>query len=202
MSIPIKPSPVLINLAIMALFVVAGKAEQLLPPPGQGPFQPGEVQKCWSSLTSIQGCVSEISTSFLYGKTGVIGPACCHAITQISDNCWVKMFPFNPILPRFLRKSCSTPTPPAGPTLNGISKLSVPVYRIDVGKCWSSLNKVSGCVEEIFESLAAGLTGATISPACCRAIVKLGQHCWSMMFAYNPFFPIAEEFLLAHCRRD
>ncbi|KAK8655233.1 hypothetical protein V6N13_107821 [Hibiscus sabdariffa] len=202
---PRKPSPVLIISAFMALFVAAGEAQELLPPPGQGPFQPGEVQKCWSSLTSIQGCVLEISTSFFQGKTGGISPACCQAITQISDNCWHKMFPLNPLFPPVLRKSCSTPTPPAGPILNAISKVSIPVYgtgSYDVGQCWSSLNKVNGCGTEILESLAGylALQGTSISPACCRAMVKLGHDCWSKMFPYNSFFPIAEDILWSHCR--
>ncbi|GMI89227.1 hypothetical protein like AT5G52975 [Hibiscus trionum] len=180
MSTPRKPSPVLIISAFMALFVAAGTAQKQLPPfpfmptPGRGPFQPGEVQKCWSSLTNIQGCVMEITTSFFYGKTGIIGPACCHALAKISNNCWLKMFPFTPLLPPFLRMSCSNPTPPAGPTLNGISKVSIPVSwsspGYDVGQCWSSLTKVSGCVEEILASLAGGVTGRTISSACCRAV--------------------------------
>ncbi|KAK8654976.1 hypothetical protein V6N13_107569 [Hibiscus sabdariffa] len=207
MSMPRKPSSVLIISAFMALFIAAGEAQQLLPPPGQGPFQPGEVQKCWSSLTSIQGCVSEISTPFFQGKTGGITPACCQAITKISDNCWHKMFPLNPLFPPFLKTSCSTPTPPAGPKLNAVSKVSIPVYETgsyDVGQCWSSLNKVNGCGTEILESLAGGLmqTSIPISPGCCRAIVKLGHDCWSKMFLPNAFFPFAEDILVwSYCNQ-
>nr|KJB78872.1 hypothetical protein B456_013G023500 [Gossypium raimondii] len=91
----------------MVMFVTAGNVRQLLPPfpfaptPGIAPFQLGEAQNCWSSLTKIQGCMTAISDSFFYGQIGAIGSACCRAITRISDDCWSKMFPFNPFSPPF-----------------------------------------------------------------------------------------------------
>ncbi|MBA0679790.1 hypothetical protein Goari_011539, partial [Gossypium aridum] len=90
MSVPRKPSPLLLNLAFVAMFITVGNALlhpfPLAPMPSLAPFQPSEAQKCWSALTSIQGCMLEISASFFYGEIGVIGPDCCQAITHISDD--------------------------------------------------------------------------------------------------------------------
>ncbi|TYI99494.1 hypothetical protein E1A91_A13G022000v1 [Gossypium mustelinum] len=107
MSISRKSLLMFLNLAFMAMFVTAGNVRQLLPPfpfaptPGLAPFQLGAVQNCWSSLTNIQGCMTAISDSFFFGQIGAIGSACCQAITHISDDCWSKMFPFNPFSPLF-----------------------------------------------------------------------------------------------------
>ncbi|MBA0736622.1 hypothetical protein Gogos_010157 [Gossypium gossypioides] len=196
MSVPRKPSPLLLNLAFMAMFITVGNAQQLLHPfplapmPSLAPFQPSEAQKCWSVLTSIQGCMLEISASFFYGEIGVIGPDCCQAITHISDDCWLKMFPFNPFSPPFLRTSCSSPAPSAGPILNGINKVSSPLQSgSEVDKCWSSLSNVNGCVTEIINSFFGGQMFTIISPACCNAIMKLNDDCWPILFPFYPYFP-------------
>ncbi|KAG4133568.1 hypothetical protein ERO13_D08G101100v2 [Gossypium hirsutum] len=198
-----KPSPLLLNLAFMAMFITAGNTQKLLPPFAFAPttglafFQPGEAQKCWSALSSSQGCILQISTSFFYGQIGVIGPACCQAITHISDDCWLKMFPFNPFFPPFLRISCSSPTPPVGPILNGINKVSSPLqYGSEVDKCWSSLSNVNGCIMEIFNSLSVGQMFTIISPACCNAIMKLNDVCWPKLF---PFYPNFSPYLKNYC---
>ncbi|KAK8476740.1 hypothetical protein V6N11_046763 [Hibiscus sabdariffa] len=112
-------------------------------------------------------------------------------------------------LPRFSKEkqagtSCSTPTPPGGPKLKAISKVSIPDFgtgSYDVGQCWSSLTKVNGCGTEILESIAGGLmqTSVPISHGCCRAIVKIGHDCWSKMFPPNPFFPFAEDMVWSYC---
>ncbi|EOY31235.1 Uncharacterized protein TCM_038196 [Theobroma cacao] len=177
-----------------------GMAQLLLPPfsfsPTSGvpglPWQPGEIQKCWSSLTSIEGCIMEVYTSLFRGQVGIIGPACCQAITQIKDNCWPKMFPFNPFFPPLLKTSCSA-TPPAGTLLNDISKLSatelLPVQPgNEVAECWSSLTNSNGCLLQIFKSLPSGQIGA-IGPACCKAITEIKDNCWPKLFPFNPFFP-------------
>ncbi|XP_017982564.1 PREDICTED: uncharacterized protein LOC18588861 [Theobroma cacao] len=195
-----KPLPMLLNLACMTVLATTGMAQLLLPPfsfsPTSGvpglPWQPGEVQKCWSSLTSIEGCIMEVYTSLFRGQVGIIGPACCQAITQIKDNCWPKMFPFNPFFPPLLKTSCSA-TPPAGTLLNDISKLSatelLPVQPgNEVAECWSSLTNSNGCLLQIFKSLPSGQIGA-IGPACCKAITEIKDNCWPKLFPFNPFFP-------------
>ncbi|MBA0788535.1 hypothetical protein Gotri_027112 [Gossypium trilobum] len=129
--------------------------------------------------------------------SGVIGPACCQAITHISDDCWLKMFPFNPFFPPFLRISCSPPTPPVGPILNGINKVSSPLqYGSEVDKCWSSLSNVNGCIMEIFNSLSGGQMFTIISPACCNTIMKLNDVCWPKLF---PFYPNFSPYLKNYC---
>ncbi|KAK7836948.1 hypothetical protein CFP56_021866 [Quercus suber] len=66
-----------------------------------------DIAKCWSSLKSIDGCIVEIHGSLSKGEFGVSGPACCKAITNVSDKCWPKMFPFNPLFPPLLKNSCA-----------------------------------------------------------------------------------------------
>uniref|UniRef100_A0A2N9GUW7 Prolamin-like domain-containing protein n=1 Tax=Fagus sylvatica TaxID=28930 RepID=A0A2N9GUW7_FAGSY len=80
----------------------------LLPFPGLSPGQSGQdILQCWSSLTSIEGCINEIYGSLSKGKFGVSGPACCKAITDVSDKCWPKMFPLNPMFPPLLKGNCA-----------------------------------------------------------------------------------------------
>ncbi|MBA0853628.1 hypothetical protein Goshw_020016, partial [Gossypium schwendimanii] len=128
---------------------------KLLPPfafaptTGLASFQPGEAQKCWSALSSIQGCILQISTYW----------------------------------PRLI--SCSSPTPPVGPILNGINKVSPPLFTI-----------INGCIMEIFNSLSGGQMFTIISPACCNAIMKLNDVCWPKLF---PFYPNFSLYLKNYC---
>ncbi|KAI4356160.1 hypothetical protein L6164_000203 [Bauhinia variegata] len=73
---------------------------------GPGLLPPGPVQ-CWSSLASIQGCVSEIYGAFSSRRFGSIGLSCCNAIKGINSNCWPMMFPMNPLFPPLLTSSCA-----------------------------------------------------------------------------------------------
>ncbi|KAF8393887.1 hypothetical protein HHK36_020085 [Tetracentron sinense] len=68
-------------------------------------LEPG-IMQCWSSLTSIEGCVMEIFQSVLTLKIGMIGPACCKAITEVNEKCWPKILPFNPSFPPMLKDYC------------------------------------------------------------------------------------------------
>ncbi|XVE98426.1 hypothetical protein REPUB_Repub03eG0105400 [Reevesia pubescens] len=82
----------------------------------QGLLPPGtplEIQECWSGLAEIQGCISEIFQSLFSGQFGSIGPNCCKAFTQIKQDCWPKMFPFQPSFPPFLKNFCAPITAPA-----------------------------------------------------------------------------------------
>lgn len=205
MSMSSKSLLIFLNLAFMAMFATAGNVRQLLPPfpfaptPGLAPFQLGEEQTCWSSLTGIQGCMTEISDSFFYGQIGSIGSTCCRAINHINDECWFKMFPFNPLFPPFIRIYCSSRTAHARPIMNGISKVLPTLSprsegeRREVETCWTSLSNVNGCIMEIFKSLS---DGTMPSPTCCNAIVKLNDDCWPKLFPFNPLFP---PLLKNHC---
>ncbi|KAK7814153.1 hypothetical protein CFP56_003480 [Quercus suber] len=66
-----------------------------------------DIAKCWSSLKIINGCILEIHESLSKEKFNVSGPACCKAITNVSDKCWPKMFPLNPLFPPLLKNSCA-----------------------------------------------------------------------------------------------
>ncbi|KAK0572869.1 hypothetical protein LWI29_038325 [Acer saccharum] len=79
-----------------------------------------KIIECWSSLADIEGCVSEIYQSILdIGLIGIIGSACCKAVTEINDKCWPKIFPFNPFFPPLLKSTCSTVSNAAPPPTSG-----------------------------------------------------------------------------------
>lgn len=65
-----------------------------------------EVTECWSSITNTEGCALEIYKSLVTGQFNGLGHACCKAITEITDKCWPKMFPFNPFFPQLLQNTC------------------------------------------------------------------------------------------------
>ena len=73
-----------------------------------------DITKCWSSLSSINWCIDEIYGTLSRGKFGVDGRACCLSIGVVSNRCWPKMFPFNPLFPWLLKSKCgfkATPKP-------------------------------------------------------------------------------------------
>ncbi|EOA15049.1 hypothetical protein CARUB_v10028408mg [Capsella rubella] len=66
---------------------------------------------------------------------------------------------------------------------------SPPSYSpIDLGKCWSSLFNVHGCVLELYKSVFTGKFG-NVGVACCKAYSTIDANCWPHMFPLNPFFP-------------
>ncbi|KAK6944433.1 Prolamin-like domain [Dillenia turbinata] len=69
------------------------------PFPGPGIQLPPEVLRCWSSITSVQGCREEILNSLFSGEVGSFDPPCCDAITRVTDDCWQKMIPYDPFFP-------------------------------------------------------------------------------------------------------
>ncbi|XVF30472.1 hypothetical protein REPUB_Repub16aG0060900 [Reevesia pubescens] len=92
-----------------------------IPPLGIIPYLPGllppgtplEIQKCWSALANIQGCIWEIYQSVFSAQFGSIGPDCCKAFTKINQNCWPKMFPLHPFFPPLLKDNCARFTTPS-----------------------------------------------------------------------------------------
>ncbi|KAK9144433.1 hypothetical protein Sjap_004336 [Stephania japonica] len=60
-----------------------------------------EIQKCWSVLANVQGCAQEIFKSFVTRKM-CLGPACCKAISELSENCLPKVFAWGPFNTLFL----------------------------------------------------------------------------------------------------
>ncbi|KAI9126046.1 hypothetical protein K1719_003464 [Acacia pycnantha] len=65
-----------------------------------------DLQQCWSSLRSIQGCVEDIFFALLSGNFSKLRHDCCQTIESIAMDCWLKMFPWNPTFPTLLLNSC------------------------------------------------------------------------------------------------
>ncbi|CAN8248228.1 unnamed protein product [Cochlearia groenlandica] len=149
-----------------------------------------DLQKCWSSLFSVEHCVVEIYKSVVTSKFENVGPACCKAFSEVDAKCWPKMFPLNPLFPKLLKDGCSriTEAPLAHtlPRIPTIPGFSLPV--VDLTKCWSSIFAVKGCVTEIYKSVSTGKFG-NVGPMCCKAFVDVDEKCWPQMFPMNPFFP-------------
>lgn len=72
---------------------------------GTGQHGPA-LDQCWSSLRSIQGCVSGIFFSMLSGDFSRLQHDCCQAIESITAECLLKMFPLNPLFPTSLLNFC------------------------------------------------------------------------------------------------
>ncbi|CAH8280676.1 unnamed protein product [Arabidopsis lyrata] len=71
------------------------------------PSSPIDLEKCWSSLFNVHGCVLELYKSVFSGKFGNVGIACCKAYSTIDANCWPHMFPLNPFFPPLLKDNCA-----------------------------------------------------------------------------------------------
>ncbi|KAJ4708983.1 ECA1 gametogenesis related family protein [Melia azedarach] len=154
-----------------------------------------DVIKCWSSLTSIPSCLTEVYGSFLLGQIGKIDPVCCEAINEINDNCWPKMFPLNPFFPPLIKNFCAAPPLQAIGTRRFSSQkpLIIPhvgVNVTEITECWKPITNTEGCTLEVYKSLTTGHIVGSIGSACCKIITEINNKCWpNKMFPYNPFFP-------------
>ncbi|KAK0571200.1 hypothetical protein LWI29_012389 [Acer saccharum] len=97
--------PLMLIVACMVMLVPAGQAQI----PGLLPPVP-ELQKCWAALAGTPSCLMEIYTYFMSGQIGKIGPVCFATIAQVSEDCWPKMFPINPLFPPLLKTACAAPS--------------------------------------------------------------------------------------------
>lgn len=109
-------------LVVVAMLVSTGLAQlapepQLITPSNLvSIWSPKDVTQCWSSLLKIQGCLVGIfrpnsgQIGIINGRLG-ISPACCKAISEISDNCWPKFFPIDLSVPSFLKSTCDRIVP-------------------------------------------------------------------------------------------
>ncbi|KAJ0261690.1 Egg cell-secreted-like protein [Hirschfeldia incana] len=175
-------------LVIATIHMRSGLAEVQTAP--QFPLIPGspiDITKCWSSLTSIQGCVIEIYKSAVTGKFENVGPACCKAFTDVDAKCWPKMFPLNPLFPPLHKDGCSR-IGSAAPSRTTPQFPIIPGSPVDLTKCLSSLVSVEGCVTEIHKSLFTGKFD-NVGAMCCKAFSAIDAKCWPQMFPLNPFFP-------------
>ncbi|WZZ54245.1 hypothetical protein YC2023_054352 [Brassica napus] len=105
-------SMILIVTLCATILLQPGLAEVQVSHPGS----PVDLTKCWSSLTSVQGCVTEIYKSVFTGKFDNVGPMCCKAASAVDAKCWPHMFPLNTFFPRPLKESCSRIINEAEPT--------------------------------------------------------------------------------------
>ena len=93
-----------------------------------------DIQECWSSLSGVLGCLTDVMNSLFIGKVNFFGPTCCKAITLVNDHCLPKLFPFNHAFHSTLENVCLTrygvgePAPsPLGVDQITVSKLYLPM---------------------------------------------------------------------------
>ncbi|OVA19192.1 Prolamin-like domain [Macleaya cordata] len=168
-----------------------------------------ELEQCWYSLHTTEGCVSEIYTVYSNNtQIDLLSPKCCKTITKLSTKCFGKMF-YNPLFIPYLRSYCihrdeptshspkigTEPTSPstkiATDTYKGTDSEIAPQFFApwlgpDYMKCLSSLRSVEGCIEEVLGSLISfqfRLPGR----ACCKAVTDISENCWSKLLPLNPF---------------
>ncbi|KAF9619332.1 hypothetical protein IFM89_006519 [Coptis chinensis] len=180
--------------ACVAISVISPTIAQLVVPPN--PIH--DITKCWSSFLNVDGCVPEIFTSFLSGRVGLLGPACCNAIKEIRTSCWPAMFPFSPLFPPLLRQYCANVqsgakaalTASSAQTGSKLEDASLNTFGLipDVGTCIASLQKTEGCLNEVVTSFFS-FQVRLLGPACCRAINAIDNDCWPKVFPFNPYFP-------------
>ena len=165
-----------------------------------------DIQECWSSLSGVPGCLTDVMNLLFNGRVNFFGPTCCKASTLVSDHCLPKLFPFNPGFHSTLKNVCLTgfgvggPAPsPLGTDQITVSKLYLPVklpflglsngnWEKDVAKCQSSLSSINQCAGEIYGTLSRGVF-SVVGLACCKSITVISHKCWSKMFPLNPLFP-------------
>ncbi|VVB17884.1 unnamed protein product [Arabis nemorensis] len=100
-------SIVLLVLLCVAVSFTPGVAHEQPPRSMFPPNSPIDLEKCWSSLFNVHGCVFELYKSVFTGKFGNVGVACCKAYSTIDANCWPHMFPLNPFFPPLLKDNCA-----------------------------------------------------------------------------------------------
>ncbi|KAJ4888172.1 hypothetical protein Rs2_27920 [Raphanus sativus] len=93
------------------VFLTAVLCAAVLVTPGaahdQPPSFPMDIEKCWSSLINVNGCVLQLFESVFSGKFENVGIACCKAFSTIDANCWPHMFPLNPFFPPLIKDNCA-----------------------------------------------------------------------------------------------
>ncbi|CAN7025752.1 hypothetical protein BRARA_F03094 [Brassica rapa] len=102
---------VLVVVLCLAVLITQGAAHDQPPRSESPPSFPIDLEKCWSSLFNVHGCVLELFQSVFSGKFGHVGTACCKAFSTIDANCWPHMFPLNPFFPPLLKDNCANLVP-------------------------------------------------------------------------------------------
>ncbi|KAK7815457.1 hypothetical protein CFP56_001533, partial [Quercus suber] len=55
-----------------------------------------DILECWSSFSSVPGCLTDVMNSLFNGRVIFFGPDCHKAITLVNDQCLPKLFSLNP----------------------------------------------------------------------------------------------------------
>ncbi|KAI9192185.1 hypothetical protein LWI28_019354 [Acer negundo] len=178
--------PLMLIVACTSMLVPAGQAQI------QGILSPvPELQKCWAALAGTPGCLMEIYTYFMSGQIGKIGPVCCATIAQVSEECWPKMFPINPLFPPLLKTACAAPSTNSTVANAAMNKVSFPgtANVTEIIECWSTLKDIEGCVSETYKSVLNIGIIARIGRDCCKAVTEINDKCLYKIFPFNPSFP-------------
>uniref|UniRef100_A0A2N9IAT3 Prolamin-like domain-containing protein n=1 Tax=Fagus sylvatica TaxID=28930 RepID=A0A2N9IAT3_FAGSY len=186
--------------ACLAVLVPTGLAQLpqipgLFPFPGLGGL-PGPTTQCFSSLVNIPGCLTEVFGSFINGHFGIIGSACCKAITEIEDNCLGRAAP-SPLgtdqtvesnlyaratitFPRTITRAIRRIYSPTFVPLQLSPSSSMPGLLLP----FPGLSPVA--IRRRHSTMGKfGVSGL----ACCKAITDVSDKCWPKMFPLNPMFP-------------
>ncbi|KAM1768268.1 hypothetical protein ACFX12_046263 [Malus domestica] len=89
--------------------------------------------------------------------------------------------------------------PPGIPGLlpPGIPGLRPPVDPAEIAKCWSSLQGIPGCAQEIITTIFTGKFA--LGPACCKAIVEVDEKCLPKLL---PLIPSVSALLKHNCAQQ
>uniref|UniRef100_A0A2N9FUR2 Prolamin-like domain-containing protein n=1 Tax=Fagus sylvatica TaxID=28930 RepID=A0A2N9FUR2_FAGSY len=133
--------------------------------PGLLPLEPlnQDIQQCWSSLSSGQGCITEIIGSLVSGKITLFGPACCKAITvdyhqgqsgQDILQCWSSLTSIegciNEIYGSLSRGKFGVSGPACCKAITDVSD-----------KCWPKMFPLNPMFPPLLKSNCAPIVGAT-----------------------------------------
>ncbi|PIA33096.1 hypothetical protein AQUCO_04200096v1 [Aquilegia coerulea] len=110
--VTVSMATVLKVVCVTMLMIIPTRAQ--LQPPSFGMIPPFNQEladpnagKRLASFQTTQGCTQEIITSFFRFQVRQLSPSRCKALIAIDNNCWPKLFPFNPFFPSLLKTYCS-----------------------------------------------------------------------------------------------
>ncbi|PIN22221.1 hypothetical protein CDL12_05070 [Handroanthus impetiginosus] len=105
-----KPSPIQTFVLITCISMLATQCTaQELALDGLGKWfgRPIKVVGCFKALVGVPGCLQELIFSVISSQPRIIGPVCCRAAVEISEDCWPLLFPSYPKYPPSLKEHCA-----------------------------------------------------------------------------------------------
>lgn len=147
-------------------------------------------------LAGIESCISGLYKTLFWGDLAYLTVGCCKAIIAIAGDCLFRLFPFNPVLPKWLLNGCAAKRVYHLITnhvtkINNIPRMLPMQQGPKSVKCWSQLINNEYCLVGIYGALSGGF--GFLGPHCCMAVTRVNHDCWPIIFPMNPLFP---EFLL------